>query len=149
MRTAPEEAPGEQSVVEALEQVLAWPDIARSPQLARFLDYIVRRTIAGDAGSIKAYSIAVDVLGRPSDFDPQTDPIVRVQARRLRALLDEYYRGPGQASGVRIVLPTGRYVPQFTWTSVEQPAGVEPEREEPMATPPRRTPGQFLLTWLG
>ena len=152
MRTAPDEAPGQQSVLEALEQLLAWPDIARSPQLARFLEYIVRRTIAGETDSIKAYSIAVDVLGRSSDFDPQTDPIVRVQARRLRALLDEYYRGPGEASPVRIVLPTGRYVPQFVWASTEAPAEAVPEATEDaeparVAAGPRT--GRFLLTWLG
>ena len=107
-------APDVQSVLDALEELLAWPEIARSPQLARFLDYIVRRTIAGDAQSIKAYSIAVDVLGRPADFDPQADPIVRVQARRLRSLLEDYYRGPGQHSRVHITLPTGRYVPEFS-----------------------------------
>ncbi|MFD2646917.1 tetratricopeptide repeat protein [Devosia albogilva] len=151
MRTAPDEAPGQETVLEALEQLLAWPDIARSPQLARFLEYIVRRTIVGDAESIKAYSIAVDVLGRPSDFDPQTDPIVRVQARRLRALLDEYYRGPGRVSRVRIALPTGRYVPQFTWAPDEEPTETDtvPEAKEPEAIPGGRRTGRFLLTWLG
>ncbi len=97
----------------ALDRLTAWPEMARSPQLTRFLDYIVHKRLAGDTQSIKAYSIAVDVFGRPPDFDPQSDPIVRVQARRLRALLDQYYRGPGAQERLQIVLPIGRYVPDF------------------------------------
>ena len=88
-------APQREAILTALERLLAWPEISRSPQLGRFLAYIVRRTLEGNEQSIKAYSIAVDVFGRAADFDPQADPIVRVQARRLRALLDDYYRGPG------------------------------------------------------
>ncbi len=109
-----------EAILASLEQMLAWPEISRSPQLVKFLDYIVRRTLAGDEQSIKAYSIAVDVLGRSADFDPQADPIVRVQARRLRGLIDEYYRGPGSGDPVRIALPVGRYVPEFIL--VGQPA---------------------------
>ena len=84
------QGPQSEEVEAALGRLLAWPEIARSPQLAAFLDYIVRRTLRSEATAIKAYAIAVDVLGRPSGFDPQSDPIVRVQARRLRSLLDHY-----------------------------------------------------------
>lgn len=107
-----------EGVKQALARLLAWPEIARSPQLANFLTYIVERRLSGETQSIKAYSIAVDVFGRPADFDPQADPIVRVQARRLRALLDQYYRGPGSADPVRIELPIGRYVPDFIDSAV-------------------------------
>jgi len=105
----------------ALEQIVSWPGLSRSPQLAKFLSYIVRAKLRGDEASIKAYSIAVDVFGRPPSFDPQTDPIVRVQARRLRAALDEFYAGEGAASPVRISLPVGRYVPEFTVVGESEP----------------------------
>ena len=78
-----------------------------------FLSYIVAARLRGDEAGIKAYAVAVDVFGRPATFDPQSDPIVRVQARRLRTLIDEYYAGEGRADPVRIVLPVGRYVPEF------------------------------------
>ncbi|MBD8063913.1 hypothetical protein IC608_00300 [Devosia sp. PTR5] len=107
------QGPQSEEVEAALGRLLAWPEIARSPQLAAFLDYIVRRTLRNEATAIKAYAIAVDVLGRPSGFDPQSDPIVRVQARRLRSLLDHYYSADGQDERVRIELPVGRYVPEF------------------------------------
>lgn len=114
------------AVLAALDRLTAWPEMARSPQLTRFLDYIVHRRLVGDTQSIKAYSIAVDVFGRPPDFDPQSDPIVRVQARRLRALLDQYYRGPGAQERLQIVLPIGRYVPDF----------IEVDGGPPVALPP-------------
>lgn len=105
--------PQRDTILQALETLLEWPEIARSPQLSKFLDYIVRKTLDGEEQAIKAYSIAVDVFGRGADFDPQADPIVRVQARRLRGLLDDFYRGPGADAPIRIRLPVGRYVPDF------------------------------------
>lgn len=135
-------------VVSALEAIKSWPEMARSPQLLRFLDYIVMRRLEGEGHAIKAYSIAVDVLGRSSDFDPQSDPIVRVQARRLRALLDQYYAGPGAGETLRIVLPVGRYVPEFI--SIDGPG---PVAELPLAPvgPPRKTEetqrGHVTISW--
>lgn len=97
----------------ALDELLAWDVLRRSPQLAAFLSYIVEARLRGDTGGIKAYSIAVDVFGRDEDFDPQADPIVRVQARRLRGLLESYYNGGRGEAAIRIHLPVGRYVPEF------------------------------------
>ncbi|WP_299638362.1 hypothetical protein [Devosia sp.] len=97
----------------ALARIQAWPGLSRSPQLAKFLNYIVEARLNGNEAGIKAYSIAVDVFGRPQSFDPQNDPIVRVQARRLRAALREYYAGEGAGETVRFYLPVGRYVPEF------------------------------------
>jgi TolB-like protein len=131
----PDPAPQRDSVLLALEQLLAWSEIARSPQLGKFLDYIVRRTLDGDEQSIKAYSIAVDVLGRGTDFDPQSDPIVRVQARRLRGLLDDYYRGPGSGETTRIYLPVGRYVPEFSTAQAPEPLAMAVVAETPVESP--------------
>ena len=78
----PEVAPSAAEVRSALEELLGWPGISRSPQLSELLRYVVERTLSGDEASIKAYSIAVDVFGRAQTFDPQSDPIVRVQARQ-------------------------------------------------------------------
>jgi tetratricopeptide (TPR) repeat protein len=122
-------------MVEAvLEQLLSWPGLARSPQLAKFLNYIVKAKLSGDEASIKAYAIAVDVFGRPQSFDPQSDPIVRVQARRLRAALEEYYRGEGLDSPVRIFLPVGRYVPEFRYR--DESGAPEGGSQSPSAIPP-------------
>lgn len=124
----------------ALEQLTSWPGLSRSPQLAKFLNYIVKAKLRGDEGAIKAYSIAVDVFGRPQSFDPQTDPIVRVQARRLRAALDEFYAAEGASSPVRISLPVGRYVPEFRYRDDSGPpdAPIElPEGQVAREWPPQ------------
>lgn len=142
------------AVLAALDRLTAWSEMARSPQLTRFIDYIVRKRLDGDTQSIKAYSIAVDVFGRPTDFDPQSDPIVRVQARRLRALLDQYYRGPGAHERLQIVLPIGRYVPDFLETdgTLLPPSSQTAQRfvdadidAVPDATAPR---GHVTVSWL-
>jgi tetratricopeptide (TPR) repeat protein len=116
----PDVGPTPERVRVGLEEVLGWQGIARSPQLAELLRYVVEKTLKGEGAAIKAYSIAVDVFGRPPDFDPQSDPIVRVQARRLRTLLQQYYGGGSGTSDVQIHLPLGRYVPEFR--SVPKPS---------------------------
>lgn len=133
-----EAAQPEALVEAALVELLSWPGLSRSPQLAKFLDYIVRAKLRGDEASIKAYAIAVDVFGRPQSFDPQTDPIVRVQARRLRAALDEYYAGEGAGSPVRISLPVGRYVPDFIMRSEAGPTGAGDLQPGPSPSEPAR-----------
>lgn len=114
----------------------------------RFLDYIVQRRLEGEGQSIKAYSIAVDVLGRSSDFDPQADPIVRVQARRLRALLGQYYSGPGATETLRIELPVGRYVPEFVLADEKEAACADVDDPPPpsgLPAPPPR--GHVTVSW--
>jgi hypothetical protein len=110
-----------------VSHVLASPDFAAAPQLAAFLKYIVEKKLAGQEEFIKAYTIATEALGRSPDFDAQNDPIVRVQARRLRQALLLYYADPAADHTLRIMLPVGGYVPEF----------VVPERapDPPVAAP--------------
>ncbi|OZA00227.1 MAG: hypothetical protein B7X99_04975 [Rhizobiales bacterium 17-65-6] len=109
--TAP--AVGEEDIRAALARILASEEFASSPRLADFLRYVVETTLAGRADEIKGYTIAVEALGRPPSFDPQSDPIVRVEATRLRRALERYYGSSGAASGVEISVPKGSYVPAF------------------------------------
>lgn len=128
----------------ALEEILGWSELARSPQLARFLRHIVEAKLSGGEAGIKAYSIAVDVFGRPPSFDPQSDPIVRVQARRLRGLLQEFYRQGLGTAGVRIALPVGRYVPEFETIAPDSPEALPPARSR--ASPARPRLGRHFWT---
>lgn len=116
----PDAVPSVGEIRAALDELLGWQGISRSPQLADLLRYVVEKTLSGDEASIKAYSIAVDVFGRPADFDPQSDPIVRVQARRLRTLLEQFYANGSYQSAIQVRLPLGRYVPEFA--RLEKPA---------------------------
>lgn len=114
--------PARAEIEAALARLQAWPGLSRSPQLVKFLKYIVDARLDGNEGAIKAYSIAVDVFGRPATFDPQTDPIVRVQARRLRAAIEEYYAGEGASDPIRFYLPVGRYIPEFRFAGEVEPS---------------------------
>ncbi|MGO4172163.1 hypothetical protein [Bosea sp. TAF32] len=96
-----------------LARVLASDAFRAAPQLSAFLSFIVERTIEGRAAELKGYTIAVEGLGRPADFNPQIDPIVRVEAGRLRRALTQYYAGEGQGDPVVVSMPVGGYVPVF------------------------------------
>jgi hypothetical protein len=108
-----EESPNEADIRAALGRVVASNHISKSPQLANFLRFVVEEKLAGNGSRIKAYTIAADALGRDSSFDPQNDPIVRVEAGRLRRALDQYYINGGCNDPVVIELPRGHYVPVF------------------------------------
>jgi tetratricopeptide (TPR) repeat protein len=125
-----------------LDRVLA-SDIFRSaPQLTSFLSYVVEQALAGRAGELKGYTIAVEAFGRPADFDPQSDPIVRVEAGRLRKALNLYFAAEGVRDPVRIAIPVGAYVPSFTRLCLPEPEAVvvaaEPAQPAPTAPQPWR-----------
>ena len=79
----------------------------------RFLGYVVEETLMGRGERIKAYTIATMVFGRDDGFDPTLDPVVRMEARRLRRSLERFYLFEGEEGAIRIALPKGGYVPQF------------------------------------
>src|SRR5580765_5856630 len=105
--------PGPDAIRAALERLVASPQLESSPSLSRFLRYVVEETLAGRGGQIKEYSLGAEVFARGDDFDPRIDPIVRVQARNLRARMAKYYEGPGTDEPVVIELPKRTYVPVF------------------------------------
>src|SRR5262249_58005353 len=84
-----------------------------SPQLIAFLRFVVEATLRGERHLIKAYTIAVEALGRGADFDAGADPIVRVEAGRLRRALQRYYAGT--TDPILIHIPLGHYIPEFRY----------------------------------
>ena len=96
-----------------LNRLLASQTFANAPGLTRLLEHIVTQTIEQHADQLKEFALGLDVFKRGPAFNPATDTIVRVSARRLRAKLEEYYRTEGQADPIIIHLPKGRYVPEF------------------------------------
>src|SRR3954463_41354 len=101
------------AVRDHLDRVLASPTFQQGDRLKRFLKFIVLEAVAGRRHELKEYVIGVQVFGKEDTFDPRTDPIVRVQARRLRAKLVRYYREEGRADETVIELPKGGYAPVF------------------------------------
>ncbi len=96
----------------ALASILADDKFAAAPQMSAFLAYVVKQTLRGEADRIKAYTVAVDALGKPATFDPQNDPSVRVLAKRLRSSIEQYYART-QGHLVIIELKSGSYKPRF------------------------------------
>lgn len=97
-----------------LDRILKSTDFEATARERRFLSYVVEETLQGRASHIKAYSIAVQVFGRGENFDPQNDPIVRIEAGHLRRSLERYYLTGGQSDPVNLTIPKGAYVPTFS-----------------------------------
>ena len=103
----------DQKVREELNRILASKSFRQVDRLQHFLRFVVEETMAGRRDKLKEFPIGVEVFGKESSFDPRMDPIVRVQARRLRSRLERYYREEGQNDNVVIELPKGGYAPTF------------------------------------
>src|SRR5205807_2900 len=116
MNTAPIlNQPDADAVHAQVERMTASAVFRNSPQLASFLVFIVEAALRGKAERLKGYTIGVEVLRRDINFDPQIDPIVRVEATRLRRAIERYYAGPGASDDIVIDLPRGGYVPRIRW----------------------------------
>lgn len=115
-------------VEQTLAAMLEADQFATSAQLSDFLEFIVTKTLDDEQEAIKAYSIAVDALGRGEDFDPQSNAAVRVAAGRLRQALTLFNASPqAEKLPVRIVLEPGSYVPAFVPNTSATAMGVEQE----------------------
>ena len=97
---------------QAIDEITTHRLFRRSPLMCAFLRYVTAETLAGREGRISAYSVGIDALGKIPSFDPQTDPSVRVLAKRLRDSLDEYYSSAVNYD-VMVVMKPGSYVPVF------------------------------------
>jgi adenylate cyclase len=118
------EPPEADEVIEELERILADSDFDASPRSRAFLRFIVEETLAGRERGLTQDAIATRVFRRQEDFDPTVDPIVRIQAGRLRRSLERYYLLAGAGDPVRIELPRGGYVPVLRWAiATEVPTG--------------------------
>jgi len=116
LRTGPAgAAPEAGDVLAGLERILASADFDGSPRSRSFARFIVEETLAGRKDGLTQAAIAAKVFARRPDFDPTIDPIVRIQAGRLRRSLERYYLLTGVDDPVRIELPRGHYVPRLRW----------------------------------
>jgi len=102
-----------EEINEQANRILNFPLLRNSPVLSRFLEFIISETLHNRELQIKEYSIAIHVLDRSRDFNPNGDAIVRIHAGRLRRALNEYYLIQGINDPIIINIPKGCYVPQF------------------------------------
>jgi len=101
-----------EDVERSLDAILADARFTAAKRMSAFLDYVVRQTLDGHSERIKAYTVGIEALEKPETFDPQTDPSVRVLAKRLRSSLIDYHERNPQASPV-IEIRCGSYCPVF------------------------------------
>jgi hypothetical protein len=132
-RPQPQESPTkprDKEIRTELDRVLQSQIFEQAGRSTEFLRYVVEEALAGRAERLKGYTIAVAVFDRPADFDAQTDPLVRVEAGRLRRRLMEYYIGEGHDDHVRIELPRGGYEPRFRYATAARNAAQAPAQAQ-------------------
>jgi TolB-like protein len=128
--------PAPENIRAELERVLGSRSFEAAGRSSEFLRFVVEQHLAGAADRLKGYTIAIEVFRRPPEFDAQSDPLVRVEAGRLRRRLLEYYAAEGHANPLRIELPRGGYAPQFRHATPVESTGT--------FTPPTPRNGHLL-----
>ena len=131
------------SVEDQLARILASKLFAQSARMSRFLRLAVEYTLNGRADELKEYLIGVEVFDRNAAYDPRVDPIVRVEARRLRSKLCSYYESLGASDALIIELPKGCYAPQFREKSSRE--NTEPASALEPAPPPAPRAGAIAV----
>jgi len=139
-----ENKPTPEAIRGQLERILASAEFKASDKQKKFLKFVVDEMLEDRASQIKGYTIAVTVYGRPEGFDPQVDPIVRVEAGRLRRSLERYYLTAGNDDPVRLKIPKGGYVPNF-YTAKRAPAGADTQPPEKADSAPATGPSVAVM----
>jgi hypothetical protein len=111
-----------------LSQILADPQIRNSRTLTRLLEWLVGQTLIGRGDALKSYTVAVEGMGRPEDFDSQTDSYPRVQVGRLRKALENHYAQNDPLAGQCIYIPPGSYRVRLGSLDQAYPALCRPNR---------------------
>ena len=106
---------------EQMDRILNSTEFNATDAQRSFLQYVVEKTLAGQAQEIKGYTVATEVFGRSEDFDQSIDPIVSIHANKLRRALERYYFTAGTNDPLRIDIPKGTYVPLFIHQDVAEP----------------------------
>src|SRR5215813_7483146 len=114
--------PDREAIRAQVERIAASPTFRNAERLVRFLRFIAGHALDGHEEALKESVIGVEVFDRRPSYDPKLEPIVRIQARRLRAKLDDYYQTAGAGDAVRIEIPKGGYIPQFSLRPPAAPA---------------------------
>jgi TolB-like protein len=131
--------PAAAEISAALERILRSRCFEHASRSSSFLRFVVAKTLAGEGALLKGHAIAIHVFGRPADFDAKSDPLVRVEALRLRQRLTEYYAGEGSSDRVRLEMPRGGYTLKASYAST-------PRRVDSAAAPPPR--GGVAALWM-
>lgn len=120
--------PDKDAVNEQLYRIVSSPDFTAGPRVQKFLTHLVQEELAERGDLLKGTALAMDVFGRDASFDPNSDPVVRIEAIKLRKALEHYYLTSGAGDELVISVPKGRYRPVF---EVRAPARIEAKKARP------------------
>jgi adenylate cyclase len=118
-----------QAIEEQLHRILSSPEFKASIRQKNFLRFVVERSCEGRTEKINGYTIATEIFGRNENFEQKSDPIVSIEARRLRRALEHYYLVAGTQDPLWIDIPKGGYVPTFRFQAGRESACSPPETE--------------------
>ena len=113
------------AVLEQLERLLENPHFHKSKRFPVFLRFVVTEVLAGRGEALKERTVGIEVFGKEPNYGTTDDPIVRVTAGEIRKRIAQYYQEPGHEQEIRLLLPSGSYVPQFYLPEETVPAGFE------------------------
>jgi hypothetical protein len=144
------------AVQQQLDRLLATPLFHASKRYPSFLRFVVNHALTGQTDRLKERVLGVEIFGRAADYDTNTDPIVRVTAAEIRKRIEQYYHDPLHSSEIRFVLPSGSYVPQFSWpggsnhilASAETRGSLPTVLEAPSSAVRPEAKGLALLTYV-
>jgi Tol biopolymer transport system component len=134
-----------QLIRQELARILSSTPFTEADRLQRFLSFVVEESLEGRGTRLKESVIGVEVFGRSPGYDPKLDPIVRVQARRLRTKLGEYYDALAASAGLEITLPKGGYAPGFVRAAPVASATSPATEEAPFLPAPAPPPPAVAL----
>src|SRR5271168_3885161 len=120
-------AAGPEQFFQQIDNIIKSHSLRGSESLCKLLQYLAKQSLYHPEAPLKEYQIATEVYGRPTDFDPQSDSTIRVQAGRLRLKLAEYYAGEGASDPILVKIPKGSYHLIFEPRAIDpypQPAAV-------------------------
>jgi TolB-like protein/Flp pilus assembly protein TadD len=134
-----------------LARILSSESFSGALRSQEFLRFVVNEALAGRQHRIGANTIGLEVFERPDDFDPQTDPIVRVEAGRLRQRLERHYLTEGADDPILIDVPKGGYLPQISYRDASDTTSEEPVVDPDTAAErgPRRRVNRITIATLG
>ena len=114
-----------EAVLQQLERLLDNPHFHKSKRFPAFLRFVVEEVFAGRAEGLKERTLGIEVFGKDPNYDTTEDPIVRVTAGEIRKRIAQYYQEPGHEREIKLLLPSGSYVPQFYPPEIAIPAVAE------------------------
>jgi hypothetical protein len=118
VRTISEVLPAQEQCQKQVQRILQSAAFRNASTLQQLLQYLAAKAFEHGEDTLKEYTIGVEALGRPHDFDPKIDTIVRVQIHRLRQKLREYYDTDGSRDPIIVDIPKGHYLPGFALAAV-------------------------------